>query len=80
MAAGRAANGRSSIYKGADGVWYGYVTMGTRPDGTPDRRKRRGKTRAEVTRKIAELEKARAEHNAPAVGESQKLATWLTEP
>lgn len=79
MAAGRAANGRSSIYRGADGVWYGYVTMGTRPDGTPDRRKRRGKTRAEVTRKIAELEKARAEHNAPAVGESQKLATWLTD-
>jgi len=79
MAGGRASNGRSSIFKTADGTWLGFVTMGVRPDGSPDRRKRTGKTRAEVTRKIAELEKARAERNAPAVGESQKLASWLTD-
>ena len=35
--------------------WHGYVTIGTRPDGRPDRRHREGKTEAELTRKVREL-------------------------
>ena len=48
----RAAIGRSSIYKDADGIWRGWATVGTKPDGSPDRRHRRAKTQAEVTEKI----------------------------
>ena len=58
--ASRSANGRSSIYKGADGQWHGYVTMGTKPDGKPDRRHRRGRTRTEVTDKVFALAAERA--------------------
>ena len=36
--AGRASNGESTIYKGADGRWHGYVSVGFRLDGTIDRR------------------------------------------
>ncbi|GAA2292601.1 hypothetical protein GCM10010149_45360 [Nonomuraea roseoviolacea subsp. roseoviolacea] len=49
-------NGRSSIYLGTDGYWHGWVTIGIKPDGSPDRRHRMAKTEAEVTRKVAELE------------------------
>ena len=36
--AGRASNGESTIYKGADGRWHGYVSVGFKLDGTLDRR------------------------------------------
>ena len=50
----RAGNQRSSIFQGNDGLWSGFVTIGIRPDGSPDRRKRTGATRAEVVRKVRE--------------------------
>jgi integrase len=75
----RAGNQRSSIFEGNDGRWYGFVTMGTRPDGSPDRRKRGAATRAEVTRKVAALEKLRANENALPAGQSQRLETWLND-
>lgn len=36
----RKPNGRSSIYLGKDGLWHGWVTIGIKPDGSPDRRHR----------------------------------------
>ncbi|KAA5836057.1 site-specific integrase [Saccharopolyspora hirsuta] len=72
----RNANGRSSIYQAADG-WHGRVSMGVRDDGKPDRRHVRGKTRAEVTRKVRELEKARDSGNVTKPGEKWTVAEWM---
>jgi site-specific recombinase XerD len=56
----RAPNGRGSIYwSEADQRWHGWVTMGKRPDGRPDRRKRTGRTAAEVAEKLSDLEQER---------------------
>lgn len=77
MAGRRQANGRSSIYKGGDGRWYGRVTMGARPDGSPDRRKRSGKTQADVTRKVRELETTRDAGIATTPGRPPAVGEWL---
>lgn len=74
---GRQANGRSSIYLGRDGRWYGRVTMGVRTDGGPDRRKRSGKTRADVTHKVRELEALRDAGIATTPGRAPTVAEWL---
>ena len=52
----RRPNQRSSIYFGKDGFLQGWVTIGVKADGSLDRRHRMGKTEAEVTRKVGELE------------------------
>ena len=49
---GRRPNGASSVYKGKDGKWHGRVTVGTKDDGTPDRRHIERKTEAEVRRRV----------------------------
>jgi integrase len=72
------SNGESSIYKGADGSWHGRVTMGVKDNGKPDRRHRRGKTRAEVVKKVRELEKQRDQGTAPKVGQRYRVHAWLT--
>lgn len=74
-----AGNQRSSILQGNDGRWYGFVTMGIRPDGSPDRRKRTGATRAEVVRKVRELERQRTDQSTLPAGRSPRLETWLAE-
>jgi integrase len=78
----RGPNGRSTIYEGTDGWWHGRVTMGVKPDGTPDRRHVRGRTRAIVADKVKELERKR---NAGAVAKAGRvptvaewMRTWLT--
>jgi len=75
----RAANGRSSIYLGADGRWHGRVSLGTNPaTGNAIRRQVTAKTQAEVTRKVRALEKARDEGAVPVSTESrQTVATYL---
>ena len=51
---GRSADGRSSTYRDAEARWHGYVSMGLdADDGTPVRRHVRGRTRSEVTAKVA---------------------------
>lgn len=55
----RQPNGASSIYLGKDGKWHGRVTVGVRDDGKPDRRHIERKTKAEVTRAVREMERAR---------------------
>jgi integrase len=69
------------IYEGADGVWHGYLTVGVKPNGQPDRRHRSGKTEQEVADKIRKLEDERAAGQITAVGRPEKfgqlLAEWL---
>jgi integrase len=74
----RKPNRRSSIYLGGDGKWHGYVTMGLRDDGSPDRRHRVAATESEVTAKVRELERRR---DAGAVGKPGRAPTveeWMT--
>jgi len=76
---GRAANGESSIYRSeADGGWHGYVSVGVKDNGRPDRRHVRGKTRAEVAEKVRKLERARDEGKVRTAGASWTVERWLT--
>jgi site-specific recombinase XerD len=74
----RKPNLRSSIfYSEADGQWHGWVTMGIKDDGSPDRRHRRGRTETAVTRKVRELERKRDQGNAGNAGRPPTVADWL---
>jgi integrase len=78
----RKPNKRSSIYLGSDGWWHGWVTIGIKDDGTPDRRHRKARTEAAVTRKVRELERTRDSGYMPGAGRpitvGQWMETWLT--
>ena len=78
----RRPNRRSSIYRGQDGWWHGWVTVGTKDDGSPDRRYRMGRTEAEVTRKVQDLERSRETGQlagtAKGLTVAQWMETWLT--
>jgi integrase len=73
----RASNGESSIHVDTAGRWHGYVSMGLRDDGGPDRRHVTGKTRATVAKKVRELEKGRDSGSSPHVGKPPTLSEWL---
>jgi len=72
----RASAGEATIYRDSDGRWHGWLTVGARADGKPDRRHRTGKTRAEVAAKIRELELHRA-NGAITAAKSETAAAWL---
>lgn len=74
----RKPNGRSSIYfSEADGRWHGWVTMGVRDDGSPDRRHRVGKTQAEVTAKVRKLEGQRDAQQVDKPGRKPTVEQWM---
>lgn len=73
----RNANGRSSIFEGSDGSWHGYVTVGVKDNGRTDRRHVRGRTKAAVTKKVRDLEKARDEGAVRKAGETWTVEQWL---
>jgi integrase len=75
--ADRKPNRRSSIYLGGDGWWHGWVTVGIKDDGSPDRRHRKGRTEAEVTRKVQELERQRDTDRLLKAGSNLTVAQWL---
>lgn len=74
----RSPNGRSSIYEGKDGRWHGWVTMGVKPNGAPDRRHRTAATETEVTRKVQKLEAERDAGNVKRAGRPPTMAEWMT--
>jgi integrase len=74
----RKPNLRSSIYEGADGRWHGWITMGLKDDGSPDRRHRTGKTEAEVTEKVRKLEAKRGAGKVDKPGRAPTVAEWMT--
>ena len=76
--ASRAANGESSVYKGADGRWHGWVTVGLKPGNKPDRRHVTGKTRAAVIEQVRELERRREAGSITAAA-IPTVAEWLGE-
>lgn len=73
----RKPNGRSSVYEGADGSWHGYVTVGYKPNGSPDRRHVRGRTEAIVTTKVRALERDRDRGEVKKAGKAPTLASWM---
>lgn len=75
---GRRPNGASSIYLGKDGKWHGWVTMGTRDDGRPDRRHVQRKTEAEVIDAVRQLEKQRDSGKVRRPGRAWTVEKWLT--
>src|SRR3954453_18068663 len=79
--AGRASNGETTIYKGADGRWHGYVSVGFTLDGKLDRRHVSSRSRGVVVAKVRQLERKRdsgtvGETSTPTVG--WWLEHWLT--
>lgn len=80
MSGARAGNGRSSIYKDAQGVWHGWVSMGQDDSGKPVRRHVRGKNATEVGEKVALLEAQRGgAAGRPAVAARATVGDWLDE-
>lgn len=76
---GRNANGESSIYfSETDRSWHGYVTVGIKDNGRPDRRHVRGKNRAQVAEKVRLLERARDEGKVRKAGSAWTVERWLT--
>jgi site-specific recombinase XerD len=73
----RKPNGRSSIFQDKNGLWHGYVTLAVKTDGSPDRRHRMGKTEAEVTAKVRQLEEHRDAGTVAKAGRAPTVATWL---
>lgn len=74
----RVSNGRSSVYLGADGRWHGWVTVGVKDDGSPDRRHRTGRTEQEVSRKVQVLERQRDAGNTVRAGRAPTVEQWMT--
>jgi integrase len=73
----RKPNRRSSVFKGQDSRWHGYVTTGVKADGSLDRRHRTGRTEAEVTRKVQELERQRDAGQVAKAGRTPTVAAWM---
>jgi len=74
----RNANGRSSIYfSDRDNCWHGYVTVGVKDNGRPDRRHVRGTTKASVTTKVRKLERQRDDGKTRKPGQIWTVEQWL---
>lgn len=75
----RNPNGRSSVYySDRDNCWHGWVTVGVKDNGKPDRRHVRGKNKTEVTKKVRKLEADRDAGNVRKAGETWTVEGWLT--
>lgn len=68
---------RPKVYKGADGDWHCYYTVGKKPDGKLDRRHLRGQTRAAVVEKIEKLEAELRKGHVRKLGAGDTLAEWM---
>lgn len=80
MSRGKAANGRSSIYRDPKGTWHGWVTMGRDAQGKPVRRHVRAKTKAAATSRVTDLENQRQQSvGLAATNARQTLGQWLDE-
>ncbi|WP_439675754.1 tyrosine-type recombinase/integrase [Embleya sp. MST-111070] len=74
----RRPNGASTIYQDKEGTWHGRVTVGTKDDGSPDRRHVRGQTQGVVIDKVRKLENLRDAGNVPKPGKPWTVKLWLT--
>lgn len=74
----RHTSGESSISKGSDGRWHGYVSMGLKDGGRRDRRHVASASRAEVVRQVRVLEDQREEGVVLVGGRSITVEQWMT--
>lgn len=75
----RNSNGRSSIFLGkTDNTWHGWVSVGLKDNGKPDRRHVRGRTKNEVTEKVRRLERDRDDGKVRKAGQTWTVEQWLT--
>jgi len=77
MTAERKSAGESSIVKGADGRWHGYVSMGLKENGKRDRRHVASVKRADVVRRVRELEEQRDAGIRLTSGRTMTVEQWL---
>ncbi|WP_406437627.1 site-specific integrase [Streptomyces sp. NBC_00631] len=73
----RQPNGASTIFLGKDGRWHGYVSVGVKDDGSPDRRHVSRKTRPEITKAVRDLEKQRDSTGVRKAGQTWTVESWL---
>src|SRR5690606_36871575 len=77
----RRPNGAGSIYLGKDGKWHGWVTMGVRDDGRPDRRHVKRASEANVIEAVRTRERQRDSGNVRKAGRAptveQSLRHWV---
>lgn len=75
---GKRPPGEGSIYQRKDGRWVGAITIGYNERGNPKRVQVYGRTRAEVARKLAELQ---ARHHRGLLPEPTRLtvADWAKQ-
>lgn len=73
----RNPNLTSTIYKGSDGYWHGRVSVGTKDNGSPDRRHVKSLKKADVVIKVRALEKKRDAGQIQRVGLKWTVESWL---
>lgn len=73
----RRGNGEGSIYQRKDGTWAAVLTIGTRPDGKPDRKFFYGKTRKEVADKLRDAQNKIDVGVIPG-GDNVTFEAWIT--
>src|SRR3954452_13956158 len=71
------ASGEASIFKGEDGRWHGFVSMGKKDNGRRDRRHVSGAKRADVVTKVRALEAKRDAGIVEAAGRAPTVGEWL---
>src|SRR4051794_36524218 len=71
------ASGESSIFKGEDGRWHGFVSMGLKDNGRRDRRHVSGARRADVVAKVRAIEAKRDAGLVDAGGRAPTVGEWL---
>lgn len=69
-------NGHAAPYEGADGWWHCYVTVGTKPDGKPDRKHIRRRTDTKCSDAVDELRR-RIKSGERSVTKAPTVAEWL---
>jgi hypothetical protein len=74
----RRGNLESSIYfSEADQHWLGRVSMGTKPDGRPDRRHTMSRGRATVAQKVRQWQRERDPSRPSKPGRVQTASEWM---
>ena len=77
MTRSRQGNGRSTIYKGADGRWHGRVTVGLTDQGRTDRRHVASTSKSKVVERVKALEQARDRGQLGNLSRPWTVESWL---
>lgn len=68
-----------SITKGDDGYWHAYITVGTKPNGRPDQRHVKRRTKAEVEARLDELMDQVRVGSVQRPGRGPTVQSWLLD-